>query len=104
MSANGSTAHGYCCIFGPPTHTHQQSYGGTSIQFWMSEAALRQSAAPVATQCCKQDGGPSCLWNTQIAPYTLGPTQLQGVLWYQVRRQAQLTSPAAPFHLPSFDR
>ena len=68
-----------------PVGAIDQSYGGTSIQFWMSAEALEQSDAPVATQCCGQNGGPSCLWNTQIYPYTIGPTQLRGVLWYQVR-------------------
>jgi hypothetical protein len=45
-----------------PVGAIDQSYGGTSIQFWMSEDAIAESSAPVATQCCKQDGGPSCLW------------------------------------------
>ena len=64
-----------------PVGAIDQSYGGTSIQFWMSEDAIKETNAPAATQCCGQNGGPSCLWNTQIYPYTIGPTQLTGVLW-----------------------
>ena len=135
-----------------PIGAIDQSYGGTSIQFWMSADAIKASDAPVATQCCGQDGGPSCLWNTQIYPcvprscrardcplslraanqhlqsrhrasapvtqpvlaelarhnarrararaarrrrrrYTLGPTQLFGVLWYQGEQNANCGGP-----------
>eukprot|EP01079_Euglenida_sp_SAG-EU17-18_P007384 gene7384-1319_t len=44
-----------------------QNYGGTSIQYWMSGQATAASNAPEATQCCGQNGGASCLWNTQVA-------------------------------------
>lgn len=76
-----------------PVGAIDQSYGGTSIQFWMSEQAIAESKAPVATQCCGQNGGPSCLWNTQIAPYTIGPMQLKGVLWYQGEQNANCGGP-----------
>ena len=59
----------------------------------MSDEAIKESNAPVATQCCKQDGGPSCLWNTQVYPYTLGPTQLSAVLWYQGEQNANCGGP-----------
>ena len=59
----------------------------------MSPDALRESNAPVATQCCGQNGGPSCLWNTQLYPYTLGPTQLSGFLWYQGEQNANCGGP-----------
>ena len=68
-----------------PIGAIDQSYGGTSIQFWMSPDAIAVSDAPLATQCCGQDGGPSCLWNTQIHPYTIGPTQLAGVIWCECK-------------------
>ena len=71
-----------------PVGEIDQSYGGTSIQFWMSEDAINASNAPVATQCCGQNGGPSCLWNTQISPYLHGPTQLTAVVWYQGEQNA----------------
>ena len=76
-----------------PIGAIDQSYGGTSIQFWMSADAIKDSNAPVATQCCRQDGGPSCLWNTQIYPYTIGPTQLRSVLWYQGEQNANCGGP-----------
>jgi len=68
-----------------PVGAISQNYGGTSIQYWMSQDAIKLSDAPVATQCCGQNGGASCLWNTQVHPYTLGPMQLSSVIWYQVR-------------------
>ena len=70
-----------------------QSYGGTSIQFWMPEASIKASDAPVATQCCGQNGGPSCLYNTQIHPYTLGPLQLSAVIFYQGEQNANCGGP-----------
>jgi hypothetical protein len=76
-----------------PVGAIDQSYGGTSIQFWMSERAIAESRAPVATQCCGQNGGPSCLWNTQIFPYTVGPMQFKGVLWYQGEQNANCGGP-----------
>jgi|EP01047_Picozoa_sp_COSAG01_P036634 hypothetical protein len=79
---------------GVPIGAIDQSYGGTSIQFWMSSDAIKASEAPRATQCCGQNGGPSCLWNTQIYPYTIGPTQLSGVLWCTYQQHA------ARLHVP----
>lgn len=70
-----------------------QGYGGTSIQYWMSEDALRESNAPEATQCCGQNGGPSSLWNTQIHPYTLGPMQFSAVVWFQGEQNANCGGP-----------
>ena len=69
------TARNLADLLGPdvPIGAIDQSYGGTSIQFWMGTAALAASDAPQASQCCGQDGGASCLYNTQVYPYTLGP-------------------------------
>jgi sialate O-acetylesterase len=70
-----------------------QSYGGTSIQFWMGARSIAASDAPVATQCCGQNGGASCLYNTQIHPYTLGPTQFAATLFYQGEQNANCGGP-----------
>ena len=70
-----------------------QSYGGTSIQYWMSADAIAASNAPIATQCCGQNGPASCLWNTQIHPYTLGPMEFTAVLWYQGEQNANCGGP-----------
>lgn len=70
-----------------------QTYGGTSIQQWMSSTAMNISDAPPGSQCCGQPcatnpNGGSCLWNAQVYPYTIGPTQLSAVLWYQGEQNA----------------
>eukprot|EP00037_Helgoeca_nana_P018815 m.181611 g.181611 ORF g.181611 m.181611 type:complete len:549 (-) comp24604_c0_seq1:120-1766(-) len=70
-----------------------QNYGGTSIQYWMSQDALEASNAPVATQCCGQNGGPACLWNTQVYPYTIGPMQFSAVIFYQGEQNANCGGP-----------
>lgn len=69
------------------------SYGGTSIQFWMGASAIAASNAPVASQCCGQNGGASCLYNTQIHPYTLGPMQFGGAIFYQGEQNANCGGP-----------
>jgi hypothetical protein len=68
-----------------------QSYGGTSIQYWMSKQALGkvQGGAPPGTQCCGENGPDSCLWNTQLHPYTLGGgMKFSSVVWYQGEQNA----------------
>ena len=62
----------------------------------MSKNAIELSRAPKATQCCGQNGGASCLWNTQVAPYTLGPMQFSAVLWYQGEQNANCGGPYQP--------
>ena len=76
-----------------PIGAVSQNYGGTSIQFWMSPDSIEATAAPVATQCCGQDGGPSCLWNTQVHPYTIGPMQFSTAIWYQGEQNANCGGP-----------
>jgi len=65
-----------------------ECYGGTSIQWWSSAAALAQCAAPEnpGSACCNYGGNNSCLFNAQIAPYTVGPTRLSAVLWCALPR------------------
>jgi len=65
-----------------------QTYGGTSIQWWSSAEALQKCNAPPGSACCGYGGTDSCLFDTQVAPYTLGPTQLAGFLWYQGEQNA----------------
>jgi hypothetical protein len=59
----------------------------------MSDDAIKASGAPIATQCCHQNGGASCLWNTQVYPYTIGPMQMSSVLWYQGEQNANCGGP-----------
>ena len=68
-----------------PVGAVTQSYGGTSIQWWSSGAALASCAAVAApgSSCCSFGGYDSCLFNSQVAPYTVGPMQFAAVVWYQ---------------------
>lgn len=65
-----------------------QCYGGTSIQLWSSPDAIAACPPAPASSCCGYGGNASCLYNAQVAPYVLGPTQLAGVLWYQGEQNA----------------
>lgn len=63
-----------------------ECYGGTSIQYWSSGDAL--AACPLAatnpgSACCGYGGNNSCLFNAQVAPYTIGPTRFAAALWMQ---------------------
>lgn len=63
-----------------------QCYGGTSIQWWSSKEALDScplSQTNPGSACCSYGGNASCLYNTQIHPYTYGPTQFSAVFYYQ---------------------
>ena len=67
-----------------------QAYGGTSIQYWSSPDAIAQCADVYApgTDCCNWGGYDSCLYYSQIAPYTIGPTQFKQILWLQGEQNA----------------
>lgn len=71
-----------------------QCYGGTSIQWWSSPAALASCPAANGSSCCNYGGNSSCLYNAQIAPLLLGPTSLAGFLWYQGEQNAGCGGPA----------
>lgn len=62
-----------------------ECYGGTSVQWWSGPQTT--AACPIAANpgsaCCNYGGNQSCLFNAQIAPYTIGPTRVAGFLWYQ---------------------
>ena len=73
-----------------------QCYGGTSIQWWSSAAAL--SACPLSatnpgSACCGYGGNSSCLFNAQLAPYPLGPTRFAAALWLQGEQNAGCGGP-----------
>eukprot|EP01034_Spumella_vulgaris_P034888 gene34888-43018_t len=67
-----------------------QTYGGTSIQWWSSPEAIATCADVYApgSACCDFGGFDSCLYYSQIAPYTVGPMQFKQVLWYQGEQNA----------------
>ena len=78
-----------------------ECYGGTSIQYWSSADAI--AACPLAatnpgTACCGYGGNNSCLFDAQVAPYTVGPTRFAAVLWMQgaSRRNARSAVACAP--------
>ena len=72
-----------------------QCYGGTSIQWWSSSQALAQCdiAHNPGSACCSYGGNASCLYDTQIAPYTLGPMAFAAALWYQGEQNANCGGP-----------
>lgn len=75
-----------------------ECYGGTSVQWWSGPTAL--AACPVAenpgSACCNYGGNNSCLFNAQIAPYTIGPTRVAGFLWYRACAPARCAAAQAP--------
>ena len=70
-----------------------QSYGGTSIQYWSSTEALATCPPAPGSACCNYGGNASCLYNAQIAPYTIGPTGLSAFIWYQGEQNAGCGGP-----------
>lgn len=70
-----------------------QTYGGTSIQWWSSTEAIAACDTPAGSACCNYGGSNSCLYDTQIAPYTIGPMQFSGILWYQGEQNAGCGGP-----------
>lgn len=80
-----------------------ECYGGTSIQYWSSADAL--AACPLAatnpgTACCGYGGNNSCLYNAQVAPYTIGPTRFAAALWMQCVSDAPRPARAPAFTPP----
>eukprot|EP00937_MAST-01D_sp_MAST-1D-sp2_P006352 g6352.t1 len=52
------------------------NWGGTPVQSWQPLASTRDCGDPGATK-----GG--ALYNSMVAPFTVGPMQLTGISWYQ---------------------
>lgn len=48
----------------------------------------------LGSSCCGYGGVDSCLYWSQIAPYTLGPSQFKHVLWYQGEQNAGFGGPS----------
>lgn len=70
-----------------------QTYGGTSIQWWSSSEAIDSCDTPPGSACCNYGGSDSCLYNSQVSPYTIGPIALSGWLWYQGEQNANCGGP-----------
>lgn len=72
-----------------------ECYGGTSIQWWSSPAALAKCdlASNPGSSCCSYGGNSSCLFNAQVAPYTIGPTRVSSFAWYQAEQNAGCGGP-----------
>lgn len=63
------------------------NWGGTPIEYWMSPAALLKCTPPPRIRSRDFAPDSSSMYNSMIAPLTLGPLALTGVLWYQVREE-----------------
>jgi hypothetical protein len=70
-----------------------QCYGGTSIQWWASPEALATCPPAPGSACCNYGGNSSCLYNAQIAPYTIGPTGISAFVYYQGEQNAGCGGP-----------
>jgi len=73
-----------------------QSYGGSSIQFWSSPEAIQTcgNVYQPGSSCCGYGGVDSCLYWSQISPYTIGPTRFKQVIWYQGEQNAGFGGPS----------
>jgi len=70
----------------------QAEWGGTSINIWMPAAAVAQCPTPFAQTTPTVDEGPSTpttldsvAYNALIAPLTVGPLAIKGVVWCERR-------------------
>jgi len=74
----------------------QAAWGGTSINIWLPAAAVAACPTTFAQAPATVEEGPSApgsvdssAYNAMIAPLTVGPLALKGVVWYQVRGLAR---------------
>lgn len=66
-------------------------WGGTSINIWLPAAAVATCPTTFAQTAATVDQGPSTpgsmdstAYNAMIAPLTVGPLAIKGIVWYQV--------------------
>lgn len=67
---------------GVPVGLISSNWGGTPLQAWAPVEALRHCGGA-------SEGG--TLYNSMIAPFTVGPMSLSGAIWYQVRARAHFS-------------
>lgn len=67
---------------GVPQGLVDSSWGGTPIQAWSTPAGLAACAAPPAPNVGPTNN-PSVLFNSMVAPFTLGPLTTSRWTWYQ---------------------
>ena len=67
-------------------------WGGTSINIWLPEEAVARCPTTFAQTAATVEEGPSApgsmdstAYNAMIAPLTVGPLAIKGLVWYQVR-------------------
>lgn len=72
-----------------------QAVGGTGIQYWSSPAAISNCSSVYERgyDTSENSGFDSCLYFSQIAPYTVGPMQLKQIIWYQGEQNAGVGGP-----------
>jgi hypothetical protein len=77
----------------------QASWGGTDINIWMPRDAISQCPTPYNQTAATIDEGPSTpasidssAYNAMVAPLTVGPLAIKGIVWLQ-----------GPFSLASSD-
>jgi sialate O-acetylesterase len=79
----------------------QACWGGTSINIWLPAAATVTCPTTFAQAPATVEEGPSTpasvdssAYNAMIAPLTVGPLAIKGVLWYQVSGCEGMPAPA----------
>ena len=64
-----------------------------ALHFDPELVAIAACTTPPGSACCSYGGSNSCLYNSQIAPYTVGPTGVSAFLWYQGEQNAGCGGP-----------
>ena len=81
----------------------ESSWGGTTINIWMPSAAVAQCPTPFAQVSPTIDEGPSTptsidsvAYNAMIAPLTVGPLAIKGIVWLQGESDADIVHGGGP--------